>query len=428
MEKGIGFKSGKLHYAWIIAFSGMLISGAGVGILNGTLGIFIKPVCEALGFSRGPFTLYFAITMLVSVVLMPFFGTLFKQIGFRRIAIVSSVVYGFTLMGFSVSSKLWHFYALAFINGLFVNGVGIMAVGILVNKWFVDRKGLATGIAYCGSGLLASLLIPVSTRFIELNGWRWTYRFLAFVALFIFIPVILLIIKDKPEDIGLEPYRINRGKDAGVNPNDNLQTGFTRNEAFHKASFWFLAVAVLGIALCQAGPHVHTLSFLTDIGYSTAFASIVTSTYMIFLTISKVIMGFVFDRLGSLKGSLLIGSCCVLFPIFAMLAGFPAALWAYALTLGIASSGSTILGSVLTADYFGRKDYSRVFSITQMFTYVGVTVSSPSLGAIYDLSGSYSPAWVIIILIGIVECSCLLAAYRLSSKTSPVNYVDSLHV
>ena len=401
---------GKRYYAWIIAFAGLLIAGAGTGIYNSVLGVFVKPVCEDLGFLRGRFTIYGSICLLVCVVLMPFFGTLLKRFGFRRIALLSTVTCGLALVGYSMASELWHFYTLAFLSGLFINGSGIMAVGILVDKWFIDRKGLATGIAFSGSGLLAAILIPITNRFIELNGWRWGYRFLACVSLLILVPVLLFIVKDKPEDAGLEPYRIN--KRASAKDNSPQNTGKTRNEAFRTASFWFLATALMGITLCQAGPHVLTVSFLSDIGYSTVFASTVSSIYMLSLTGFKVGMGFLFDRLGSLKGSMLIGGCCVLFPVLALLAAFPAVPWVYALALSVASSGATVLGAILTTNFYGGKDFPRIYSVLSMFSYIGAVISSPSFGAIYDATGSYSLAWILVIGIGIVVCVCLLGAHK----------------
>lgn len=417
--------SGKLHYAWIIAFASLLITGAGVGIFNSCFGVFVKPVCESLGFSRGQFTVYSSISILVSLVLMPYYGTLFKRFGFRRIAIVGATICGLALIGNSMASQLWQFYIMGFLSGLFINGIGIMAVGILVNKWFNDSRGLASGIAYSGTGLLAAILIPISNRFIEINGWRWTYQFLGGISLFVLIPIILFFIKDRLEDIGLEPYRSNKGKEKDIQSNKNMDIGLTREQAFRSTSFWLLAAAVMGITLCQAGPHVHTVSFLSDAGYSTAFTSIVSSTYMFLLTGCKVVMGFVFDRLGSLKGSMLIGVCCVLFSILALLISLPVAPWLYVLLLALASSGSTILGTILTINYFGRKDFSRVYSVISMFSYLGVAISTPLLGAIYDATGSYSFAWILIIGMGIAVCICLFGAYRTNKKIVLTNYWQS---
>lgn len=410
--------AGKFHYAWVIAAAGLLMSGAGIGIFNSCTGVFIKPVCEDLGFLRGEFTLYSSISTLICVILMPVFGTLLGRFGFRKVALTGAIVCGSTMIGFSFGSQLWYFYLLGAISGLFVNGVGIMAIGIVVNKWFIDRKGIATGIAYSGSGLLAAALTPLSNYFIGLNGWRWTYRFLGGLSLAILIPVILFLVKDNPEVMGLSPYRSGKGQtpsQQGI----PLNTGLSRKEALRTPTFWLLAIAVMGITLCQAGPHVHTVSFLSDVGYSSAYASAVSSVYMILLTASKIIMGFVFDKLGSLKGSLLIGGCCAIFPLIALAAAFPLAPWLYALTLSLASSGATILSNILTANYFGRKDFSGIYSLITMFSYAGVAISSPMLGAIYDKTGSYSSAWILICALGILVCVCLILAYRKSQHLIP---------
>lgn len=162
----------------------MLISGAGVGIINSTLGVFVKPVCEALGFARGQFMLYSSISMIVCVVLMPIFGTLFRRFGFRRVSIVGAIGCGLTLLGFSFATELWHFYVIAFISGMFVNGIGIMSVGILVIDGLTIKEVSPIGIAYSGTGLIAALLIPVTSHFIEVNGWQWSFRFLACVLSF----------------------------------------------------------------------------------------------------------------------------------------------------------------------------------------------------------------------------------------------------
>lgn len=406
---------GKIHYAWIITISALLVAGFGVGIMSSCLGVFVVPVCEALGFSRGEFTLYNSISGITTLLLMPIFGTLFRKFGFRRLAFVGAVAAGITLLGYSFSTKLWQFYALSFFSGAFINGIGIMSLGILINQWFIDKRGLATGLAFSGTGLIAAFLIPIINNFIETNGWAWSYRFLACLSFGVLLPIILFIIKDKPEDIGLEPYRNKQAQaeEAIVN-NENI--GVSRDTAMRTSAFWFLIIAVLGIALCQAGPHIHTTSFLIDSGYTTAHASSVYSTYMLLLTLSKIMMGEIFDRLGSLKGSLLIGGCCVIFPIIALFIHGSFAPWLYVFTLALASSGSTILGTILTTNYFGRKDFSRIYSMVSMATSIGVIISSPFLGMIFDFTGGYALAWYLVIGMGTIVCLCLIGANR-KSKT-----------
>ena len=355
----------KLHYAWIVAGFAMLISGAGSGVFISTLGVFVKPVCDMYGFSRADFPLYSTIFFITNVIMMPIYGNLFQKFGFRKISTVSSVICSLCLFSYSFCTKLWMFYAVTLISGLFINGISIMAVGILINKWFVDSKGLASGIAFSGSGIIAAILLPVCSRLIETCGIAFTYRFLAVFEMIITLPVILLILKDDPESAGVSPYRAaGRVSGKGVSSEKTAATeihrGFTRWQALKTPCFWLLFIGIAGIAVCQAGANSNTVSILADIGYSNAFAASVSSAYMVMLTVFKILMGRVFDRLGSLKGSMLIGGCCVLFPVTAIFNRISFVPWIYILFLAIASSGSTVLGNVLTGNYFGQKDYSKI--------------------------------------------------------------------
>lgn len=409
----------KLHYAWVVAFAGLLITGTGIGIFNSCNGVFIKPVCEELGFERSEFTLYVSLSSIVCVVLMPLFGNLFNRFGFRKIAFTGSAVTGLVLIGCSFSSTLWQFYVLGLISGIFINGIGVMAVGILINKWFIDKKGIATAIAYCGSGLFAAFVIPISNSIVESAGWRWGYSFQGIFALCVLLPVIAFVVRDKPEDVGLKPYRtVQKGEQENPSalPTPEGMRGLTYGQALRSASFWFLAFSMLFITMGQTGPHGQTVAFLSDVGYPTPYVSAVSSGYMILLTVSKLVLGTVLDKLGSLKGSLLICLCYVLFPIAALLVALPAMPWVYALLLSVVSSGPTILGTILTADYCGRRDFSKIFSIVSMFCYTGVALSSPLFGKVYDIQGSYDLAWYLIIGLALLITVCLLGAYKMKKK------------
>ena len=144
------------HYAWVIMVACLVLSGAGSGIFNSTLGVFVRPVCEELGFDRGSFQLYSTIFYISNLILMPFYGSLFQRFSFRKIALMGSVMLAAAILGYSFSRTLWQFYLFALLSGLFFNGISIMSVGILINRWFIDRRGLASGVAFSGSGLFAA--------------------------------------------------------------------------------------------------------------------------------------------------------------------------------------------------------------------------------------------------------------------------------
>ena len=405
----------KFHYAWVIAIASMLLAGAGTGIFSSTLGVFVKPICDKYGFGRAEFTLYSSIFYIVNVIMMPIYGNLFQKFGFRKVALTGSLVLSSCLIGYSFSSQLWMFYLFGLVSGLFINGISIMAIGILINNWFIDHRGLASGIAFSGSGITASILLPICSRLIENFGTTYTYRILAIIDLLITLPIILLIIKDKPEDIGLRPLqdemvRSNETKEKTVVREEG---GVTRIQAMKTPVFWLLFLSITGIAICQASPNSNTISILEDIGYQASYAARISSAYMIMLTICKILIGQVFDKLGSLKGSLIIGLCCVIFPVIALFNTVsPVVPWMYIAFLAVAGSGSTVLGNVLTSNYFGRKDYSKIYSIIAMGTQLGAALSSPFFGYVFDTTGGYNAAWIMIAVLGAIVCIFLYTSYK----------------
>ena len=69
----------KFFYGWIIVLCCTLLMAVGTGIFVNCVGIFVKPVCEDLGFERGTFTLYTTITSVLSMLAMLVFGELYRK-------------------------------------------------------------------------------------------------------------------------------------------------------------------------------------------------------------------------------------------------------------------------------------------------------------------------------------------------------------
>jgi len=341
---------------------------------------------------------------------MPLYGKIIKRYGIKKIFLTSSVSLALVTVGYSFATQLWHFYAIAAINGVFINGVNFMVVGIMVGQWFDDKKGFATGLAYCGSGLGAAIMVPIVGQMIEQFGWRWSYRGMSIIAVLILIPTVLFIVKERPESMGLKPYTDKNKSTADTLEKQGAFAGIAFKQALRTPTFWMLAVSFLLISICAGGPNTHTIPYLTDIGYSPAFAASILSLTMIVLTAGKILLGFIFDRFGTLSGSLFVAVCCLGYPLLAMAALNPAAPWAYAVLLGLASCGFSVPVMVLITKYFGNKDIPILFSVCTMITTFGTSASVPMMGAIYDITGSYKWAWTLLFIFAVIITICLIGA------------------
>ena len=393
--------SKKIFYGWYIVAGCVLIAAAGIGFHN-TASIFIRPVTEDLGLSRSEFTFFRTIIVILGAALLPVYGKIAKRYSIKKVMLAGTIISGLSLIGYALCTYLWQFYLVAVINGLFVNASHFMMLGILIGRWFKDKKGLALGIAFAGSGMGAAIMVPLASFVIESAGWRWGFGFSGIAALIILIPTILLLIKETPESMGLSPYENkNDNGDSAVTKIEEPK-GLTLSEARKTSAFWLLAIALFCISISASAPNAHTAPYLGDLGYPVYVISAVVSLTMIVLMIGKIFMGHVFDRFGTMFGGIALGIFCILSPVFALLAAHPTAPWIHASFLGLASTGFSIPANIFAIKYFGEKDFPAILSILSMIMAFGAAFSPPGMGLAYDFFGDYILAWQLLVVLGIV--------------------------
>jgi len=404
----------RVFYGWYIVAACVLVAGAGIGFQN-TAGIFLRPVTEDLGVSRGEFTFFRSISAILSVLLLPVYGRMARQYSIKKIMFIGTSVNAMSLAAYSLCTDIWHFYLLAVVNGLTVGAGNFMIIGILISRWFEDKNGLALGIAYAGSGLGAAVMNPMANYVIHNFGWRWAFAFSGIISLVVLVPAILIMIKDAPVSMGLLPYRT--GNLSNLSPQASKDEGLTFKIARRTPIFWLLALSLLGLSISAAAPNAHTPAYLSDLGYLSGIISAAVALCMVFLTLGKILMGHVFDRFGTMAGGIALGVFAMLSPALALLALHPAALWLHSIFLGLTSTGFSLAVNIYAVKFFGKKDFPAILSALSVVTAAGVAFSPPIMGFCYDLLGSYDVAWIILIIIGFVVMSCLLCCEWLYRST-----------
>lgn len=411
----------KPFYGWVIVFACVIVTSVGLGLYSSTASAFIIPVCESMHFSRSQYTIHRTIVSLGSAFLAPLYGELARKIGAKKCMLITLAAMIAVSFGYSFATTIWHFYLVAVVNGLMGNGFNFVVIGILINAWFDDKKGVASGIAYCGSGLGGAVMLPIVRVLIERLGWRWTYRAMALGGPVILLPTILFLIKDSPAVMGLTPYRnitkINTSISKGGDDSGRA-VGMSLQNALKTPMFWLLITGLTAISACAGCANTHTIPYLQDIGYTPAYASSVMSCVMIILMVSKIVMGAVYDRFGTGISNLILGVSCVIYPILAVFAGSPAIAWSYAFVYGFSASGISVPVSTLVSKYFGDAHFSKIFGVCTMSTSVISSITTPLMGAVYDHYGSYEIAWLALIGIGVCAVVGLIGAELCSRKST----------
>ena len=406
-------KRPRLFYGWVVVLGCSLLIGASTGLFSNCVSGFIKPVCETLDVSRGAFSLYSTIGGFVGMGAIVLYGELYQRhpLAIRKFILWGCVVCCSVFVGYSFATKLWHFYALAALFGTASSTLAGISVTTLVNNWFVDKRGLATGLAFAGSGLTAAVVLPIITRVLDTYGWRVGYRVLAALAAVLILLAVWLI-RERPSQMGLTPLGVAEGEGERA-----AQTGLLREQALKTPEFWMLTGGFWCLSVAGMGMSTHVISFLTDIGYSTTTAASVMSVVLTVMTGAKVCLGGVFDRLGAVRSSVLTGLCMVVSVAALRFAGVsPVVPWIFALCFGFGWSTLTVPYSYLVGENFGTRQFAAIYSVCTMVSGVGGSFASPLSGALFDRFGSYLGVWSFYFFVALLATGLMTAASKGAQK------------
>lgn len=384
----------KIFYGWWIVVGAFFLNFAGIGIIMNSMGVFIKPVSESLGFTRGGFTLYFTIAALAMMVMAPVMGKLLERYDIRIIMTICTTMMAASFALFSQCRTLTQFYVLALFLGIGSAGSHIIPVSMMITNWFIDKRGLAMGIVFAATGVGGLIFNPLANWIIMHYSWQAAYLTFGLIIGVLSIPVAIFIVCAKPADKGLLPYG---GEQAVAKQSLAEQQGLTATQALRDRAFWLLAVIILLIAIANMGVLHHIVPYLTDIGFSSTTATMLMSLHMGMLIFGKVLTGSLADRLGLLKSYLV----CMAGLIISIALLYGAQLmWVavvFSVLFGFSIAVRTVLPPLMTARVLGQKHFGVIYGFLNVFTTLGTALGVPLSGFIYDWTKSYSLAFALYI-------------------------------
>ena len=382
-------KTKKFHYGWLIVLSCFMIMSFYFCIVMNCPGLFIIPVTKEFNISRSQYALNTTVVSVSMMVIALTAGKIFSKVKIKKVMSISACILPLAYACYSRATSITMFYIISLVVGLCLGLCGMVPMSTLITRWFNDKRGLATGLAFTGSGVGGIFLQPIIGQLIANVGWRQTYFILGVVMFIAVVPCVICFIKDDPSEKNMQPF----GKAPAVTTNVNAD-GFMFAQAKKTPQLWLLLpIATLTSAACcsmvqQIAPYA------ADIGYSSTVAANIGALSLGTLAIGKVILGQLYDMKGPKFGT------------YVGIAGIIAALACYTLAAnsillyaGIVISGlgiafSTVGYPIVTQGLFGRKDYSAIYGLVSCAGSVGTAIGSPITSMIFDMTGSYRSAWI----------------------------------
>jgi sugar phosphate permease len=195
----------KLHYAWIVAAVTFLVLLLTAGI-RAAPGVLIVPLEDEFHWSRSTISFAVGVNLLLYGLIGPFAAALIDRFGVRRTMVTALLV---TAAAVALSPAMQETWQLVLLWGVVVGSscgvIGNFLAALIAARWFRVRQGLVIGLLTAANAAGQLIFLPTMASLATHAGWRAMSLVLAGTVV-AFVPPIALLMRNRPEDLGLTAY------------------------------------------------------------------------------------------------------------------------------------------------------------------------------------------------------------------------------
>ncbi|MEI7547462.1 MAG: MFS transporter, partial [Actinomycetota bacterium] len=399
----------RLSYHWVV-FGAAFVVLMGAAGTRSAPSVLMDPLREEFGWSRATVGLAVSINVMLYGFIGPFAAALQQRYGLRKVTTVALVVIA---TGSALTTQMTHSWQLFCLWGVVVGaGSGCMATvfaSTVATRWFVARRGIVVGILSAAGASGQLIFLPLLSWLAERFGWRWVGSTVA-IATIAMVPVVVLFLRNRPEDMGLRAYGLTDDSPVPVvtlvgSPVANAFSAL--RDAWHSGTFWLLwgSFAVCGLSTTGL-VQTHFISAAHEHGITESVAGRYMAMVGVFDIIGTVASGYLTDRIDARKALmiyyLLRGSS--LFFLDPALAHGGGGLFGFMVFYGLDWVATVPPTIALCLQHFGRERGPLVYGWVFAGHQVGGAIAAWGAGWLHDRTGSYQLSFVI------AGVACLVAA------------------
>jgi len=417
------------HRAWLVAavtFLVLLTSAA----FRSSVGVLVVPFEDEFGWSRSATSIAVAVNLVLYGVTAPFATALMERFGIRNIAAGALALIAIGTGLTTVMTDPWHLVILwGVIVGLGVGATALVFGSLVVNRWFVQRRGLMLGVMGAAWATGQLVFLPLIANTIDAASWRTASWGIAIAAL-VLIPIIWFVIADRPSDVGQLPY----GADPNDPPNEETNTQGSAAKAAGSAittllevarhrTFWILAGTFFICGWTTNGIiSTHFIPAAHDEGMHATTAAGLLAVVGIFDLIGTIGSGWLTDRFDprkllaiyyGVRGIALLAMPAIIGP-----AVDPPILVIMVL-FGLDWVATVPPTAIMCTRAFGPEKGAVVFGWVFASHMIGAAAAALLSGAIRDITGDYLIAWLLAGLLAIAASIASMALPRALRRAEP---------
>lgn len=411
----------------IIAIGCFIVMFIHLGTI-GTAGIFIPQFINTFEVPVSKISLNVTFSSLTGFISSLIVGRIQHRLSVKKMLLIGSVA------GF-----------LHYLVGGMANGVGLLYLGsvfggitfgfgtqtcnaAIITRWFEEKSASVMGFVFGGAAFGSAVLLFISGILIESIGWRSTYIIFALMHLFIAIPVILFIIKEKENHLqsserdikGTRMDKVDNEKQTIVGEIEGVKL----TEIHKSVSFWLLMISMVLCGTLITGFKTFIPSYWQSTGISSLKSSEYISIFMILATVATMVSGTIADKFGRKAFITYLYLTYIIGMIFVLIYSPSGGISNNTIIIVMMAVSYPLYGSIpatVVLEVFGYQHYKELSAELMGAFYIGLSIVSPIIGGLRDITGTYKSGFMTITIFSVISYSLILAAIKTSKLNK--NYI-----
>ncbi len=392
-------------YGWLVCAAVTLLLFCTSGLGSTGFGAYQPYLISLRGLTNTQSSTMLTIRSLFTLVGMLAASRMIERFGVRRVVTGAMLI---DVIAFAILAWTNGYLGAcigAALCGTALGAGGMVPASIFINRWFHTHVGLALGICMASTGASAMIATPVITFLVE----RFSLR-VSFLAEAVFIlaasVVVYKIAYSRPSCLHTVPVGDGE-KMASKSP----------VHAAHTAATPLMLLMMFGILVFGMPAntlHSHISVLYSGEGFTSGQVSLLVSVMGLFLAAGKCAYGWIADKIGMLRASIMLYVMVIVGCFLCTLAGnrnFVVAVMAVVLlSFGLAVVSVSI--SIYASKVASESDYSRTVTTFQFLNACGGLLFGRIPGMIADAQGTYVPAFSVMMALSVVGAVVMVIVYR----------------
>ncbi|MCI5075901.1 MFS transporter [Oricola sp.] len=369
--------------------------GATIGMATGfgslaLISVFISPLQGEFGWSKSELSTCYTLAAVGMAVGGMVWGRVSDRIDIRYLLASGGLFLVLPLFVMSMATALWHFYAAHLVLG--IAGFGCLYAPLVSasGEWFDSRRGLVMGIVTAGGALGQGIMPFAAESLIAGLGWREAFVALG-LAVLALQSVIWMLVRRRHGN-AVAPARTGGPASGGV---------------FSRPRLLALALAAFLCCACMGVPLIHLAGFVSSVCGSTSFGATSLLVAMVFGAVGRVCFGMVADRWGNLFAyacaSAMQTACILVFPMLQS----ELSILAMSALFGFGFAGNMTCLILCVRDEAPASGFGAAIGLVMFIAWAGMGLGGYLGGAMFDLTGAYSLAFLASGLFGVANLAVL---------------------